>query len=337
MAAPNPHLDGQVLPVQTTAVEKESPDLGILETFPPEVRLMIYREFFSNSNPTAHVKTEYETGSDPEKAVIQIICHGHEILYTSKTICKEASEEFWPYVTTISASRTIPGPSSSETATATAVVEGRPIESLPVSLAVLVNALPSLAKAHVLHLRNVALPAHGATTLLAEFPKLETLEFNVYRDGFVYQPKWNLRSQDAIMKHGVHNDFNVYPELATPQEWLKLRHGIDVVDDPAMGKIRFLKRAIEKRRPYFGIWSNIFPPAGPANLGGGMAGDDAAVLSEGSPPLANAFLDFTIGKSYARDPTLPDEDGFQLVMSWEEPKPSASSTEGSEASTAPEF
>lgn len=33
----------------------------------------------------------------------------------------------------------------------------------------------------------------------------------------------------------------------------------------------------------------------------------------------DAFLDFTNGKSYARPPGLPDEDGYKLVMSWEEP------------------
>ncbi|KAJ4388102.1 hypothetical protein N0V93_008707 [Gnomoniopsis smithogilvyi] len=309
-----------VVPLQETV--EDLSDLGVLQFLPSEIRLLIYTAFFLNSNPTVDINVEYNTRSG---LIVncQMIHHGDEILHTSKKICKEAFPEYWPHVATISASRTIRVPSSNAATTA----DGQPTGPIPVDIGVLVKVLPRVAKDNVLHLKNINLlgkvhmQVDGETTLerpqisvlLGEFKKLETVLFNEYRDGFLYTPLWNLQSRHAGIQLDMHSDFAVFPGMESPQEWFKTRYGIDVLGDPSVSKIHFLKKAVEKRRSWLDLFPGMQAGGGPTPAGGN------AIPPEDERPSADAFLNFTNGKSYGREPGLPDDDGFRLLMSWEAP------------------
>lgn len=121
-----------------------------------------------------------------------------------------------------------------------------------------------------------ALRAPKAIALLIHFPKLESVSFNEYREGIEYVPQWGLRSRDTVMQHDVYNDFILHPTMHTPQQWLRDRYGLDVVNNPAVSKIRFLKKAIEKRRS----WWEFFPD----NMPAGLSPDQARLHPLANPP-----------------------------------------------------
>lgn len=268
-------------------------NLGILEFLPFEIRLMIYEEYFRSSKPSLDVNVGYEAETG-QVVTSKITRRGNELLLAGINIWREGFNLYWRHVTTVTASRTLlqppePIPSSSgNTSTA-------PTEPLPVHLGCLVQVLPRIAKDSILHLRNIEFPtvpgvdpmALGpfalrgpkATALLTQFLKLKTVMFNEYREGIEYNPQWNLRSRHTIMQHDIYNDFLLHPTMHTPQRWLHDRYGLDVVNDPAVNKIRFLKKAIEKRRS----WWEFFPGNAP---GGGDTDQDLLHPLASPPPLA---------------------------------------------------
>lgn len=273
-------------------------NLGILEFLPFEIRLMIYEEYFRSSNPRLDVNVGYEAETG-QVVTSKITRRGNELLLAGINIWREGFNFYWRHVTTVKASRTLlqpPEPVPSSSGDDISAPTGQPTEQpLPVHLGCLVQVLPRIAKDSILHLRNIELPtipgvdpmALGpfalrgpkATALLAQFPKLRTVMFNEYRDGIEYNPQWNLRSRQTIMQHDIHNDFLLHPTMHTPQRWLHDRYGLDVVNDPSVNKIRFLKKAIEKRRS----WWEFFPGNAP---GGANTDQDLLHPLASPPPLA---------------------------------------------------
>lgn len=242
-------------------------NLGILERFPLEIRLLIYEQHFLSSNARLDVTVEYnfETG---QVVTSQITRHGNELLYASMGIWREAFNVYWQHTTIITATRIlylqarVPASSSRNTPAVRP-----PTDPLPVHLGMLVQVLPKIVKQSTRHLRNVELPmnpAHDTTltgrypltgpraaTLLAQFPNLETVMFNEYRDGVEFNAEWKLSSSDTVMEVNVYTDFLLSPGMDTPQRWLLNRYNLDVSRDPFVSKIHFLKKAVEKRRTYW--------------------------------------------------------------------------------------
>lgn len=257
--------------------------MGILQVLPAEVRIMIYNWVFLEAQPRVEISIEHDSDSN-DILDRRVTYYGDELLHASRGICEEAVLEYWTHVSTISASRTFPVSSCIDIT----IAGGQANEPLPLDLSILAKALPQWAKDNVLHLRNVSfLPQHQSTDekverldvtqLLQGFKKLETVVFNEYRNGTTYHPWWSLRSRGPMVTPNQHSDFGVYHSTTSPQQWLKERYGLDVIEDPSVSNIHFLKKAIEKRSE---VWELYWRPR--ALLGG----DGELVPPREAPPLS---------------------------------------------------